>query len=165
MNNNGRPTADNRIVTWDELHRDARSLAARLLARAPFAGIVGIARGGLVPAAILARELGIRRVDTLCVAAYAGRRRGPPKVLKIPDEAAAARGRGWLVVDDLADTGTTLNVARELMPEAIFAALYAKPAGRSALDHFVAEIAQDIWVDFPWDTAPGYAPPLAGEEK
>lgn len=165
MNDNDPSMDTSRIVTWDEVHRDTRALAGRLLARAPFVGIVGIARGGLVPAAIVARELGIRRVDTLCVAAYAGQVRGRAETLKIPDAAADVRGRGWLVVDDLVDTGATIGIARDLMPEATFAALYAKPTGRDRLDFFVAEVAQAVWVHFPWDTAPGYAPPLAGEEK
>ena len=52
-------------VTWDQLHRDAKALAWRLLEQGPFKGIIGVARGGLVPAAIVARELNIRLVDDL----------------------------------------------------------------------------------------------------
>ena len=43
-------------VTWDQLHRDARALAWRLIEKGPFAGIVAVTRGGLIPAAIVARE-------------------------------------------------------------------------------------------------------------
>lgn len=57
-------------VTWDQLHRDAKALAWRLLEQGPFKGIIGVARGGLVPAAIVARELNIRLVDTLCICTY-----------------------------------------------------------------------------------------------
>lgn len=60
-------------VTWDQLHRDAKALAWRLLEQGPFKGIIGVARGGLVPAAIVARELNIRLVDTLCICTYQGR--------------------------------------------------------------------------------------------
>ena len=36
-------------VTWDQLHRDAKALAWRLLEKGPFTSIIGVARGGLVP--------------------------------------------------------------------------------------------------------------------
>lgn len=91
-------------VTWDQLHRDAKALAWRLLEQGPFKGIIGVARGGLVPAAIVARELNIRLVDTLCICTYQGREQtGGEEVLK----AIEGDGDGWLVVDDLVDTFIT----------------------------------------------------------
>ena len=57
-------------VSWDEFHRDARALAWRLSGVGPFEAIVCVTRGGLVPAAIVARELGIRLIETVCVASY-----------------------------------------------------------------------------------------------
>ena len=47
-------------VSWDQFHRDARALAWRLASSGPFTGLVAITRGGLVPAAIIARELDLR---------------------------------------------------------------------------------------------------------
>ena len=49
-------------VSWDELHRNARALAWRLSERGAFEGVVAITRGGLVPAAIVAREYRIPSV-------------------------------------------------------------------------------------------------------
>jgi len=48
-------------VSWDQLHRDARALAWRLAELGPWKGIIAITRGGLVPAAVVARELEIGR--------------------------------------------------------------------------------------------------------
>jgi xanthine phosphoribosyltransferase len=147
-------------VTWDQLHRDARGLAAGLMSHAPFRGIVAITRGGLIPAAIVARELECRLVETVSVVAYkeeAGTK-GEPVVLKAP--VAAGDGEGFLIVDDLVDTGDTARVIRALLPKAHFACLYAKPAGRPFTDSFVAEVAQDTWILFPWDTAPLFVPPM-----
>ncbi len=148
-------------VTWDQLHRDARALATRLMPLGPFRGIVAIARGGLIPAAIIARELECRLVETVSVAAYAGEAGtgGVPVVLKSP--AAAGDGEGFLIVDDLVDTGETARLVREMLPRAHFACLYAKPAGRPVADSFVAEVSQETWILFPWDTAPLFVPPLA----
>ena len=151
-------------VTWDQLHRDARQLAASLMPLAPFAGIVAVTRGGLIPAAIVARELECRLIETISVSAYgrdgaAEEQVGAPAVLKPPS--AAGDGAGFLVIDDLVDTGITAQVVRGLLPRAHLACLYAKPAGRAAADSFVAEVSQDTWILFPWDTAPLFVPPIA----
>jgi xanthine phosphoribosyltransferase len=135
-------------VTWDELHRHARALAWRVAERGPWQGIVAVTRGGLVPAAIVARELDIRLIDTVCVASYDDRQRGEVVVLK----AIAGDGAGWLMIDDLVDTGHTARVVREMLPKAHFATIYAKPAGRPLVDTFITEVSQDTWIVFPWDS-------------
>ncbi len=145
-------------VTWDQLHRDARSLAATLIALPPFRGIVAVARGGLIPAAIVARELDCRLIESVSVLSYDEEEQGTPTLIKPP--AAAGTGEGFLIVDDLVDTGGTARLVREILPHAHFACLYAKPAGRALADTWVAEVAQETWVLFPWDTAPLFVPPL-----
>ncbi len=57
-------------ISWDQLHRDSKALAWRLVNDHYFNGIIAITRGGLVPAAIIARELNIHMVDTVCVSSY-----------------------------------------------------------------------------------------------
>jgi len=143
-------------VSWEELHRHARELAWHLLSAGPFTGIVAVTRGGLVPAAIIARELGIRLVDTLCIASYDEQSQGEVTVLKGVD----GDGSGLLVIDDLVDTGRTGSVVRQMLPKAYFATIYAKPAGRSQVDACVIEFSQDIWILFPWDIEPQFKPPL-----
>jgi len=155
-------------VTWDQLHRDARALAWRLMEQGPFTGVVAITRGGLIPAAIIARELDVRLVETVSIVTYAAgssgtlieeEKRGAPVVIKPP--VAAGDGTGFLVVDDLVDTGATARVVRALLPRAHFAAVYAKPAGRDTVESFVTEVSQDTWILFPWDTEPQFVAPLA----
>src|ERR1700744_4924544 len=125
-------------VTWDQLHRDARALAWRLMGLGPFKGIVAISRGGLIPAAIIARELDLRLLECVCVVTYEDETRGEPVVIKPP--VAAGDGSGFLIVDDLVDSGTTARVVRGLLPKAHFACIYAKPAGREKVDSFVTEV-------------------------
>jgi xanthine phosphoribosyltransferase len=150
-------------VSWQELHRDARALAWRLASLGPFRGIVAIARGGLVPAAVVARELDIHRLDALSIETYRNERElAEPRLLLAPAaEALADGGAGWLLIDDLADTGATARLARGLMPAAHFATVYAKPAGRPTVDTFVTEVSQDTWILFPWDTELTFADPLS----
>jgi xanthine phosphoribosyltransferase len=152
------PIARTFPVSWDELHRNARALAWRLLDLGPWQGIVAVTRGGLVPAAIVARELDIRLVDTICIASYDDRQQGNIVVLK----PVAGDGAGWLIVDDLVDTGRTARIVRDMLPKAHFATVYAKPAGRPLVDTFITEVSQDTWILFPWDIDLQYAPPIAG---
>ena len=146
-------------VTWDQLHRDARLLAETLMPLGPWKGIVAITRGGLIPAAIIARELDCRLVETISVVTYDEEAMGAPQILKQPS--AAGDGEGFLIIDDLVDSGVTAQLVRRVLPKAYFACLYAKPSGRPCTDSFVVEVPQETWILFPWDTAPLFVPPLA----
>jgi xanthine phosphoribosyltransferase len=145
-------------VTWDQLHRDARALAWRLMPLRPLQGIVAVTRGGLIPAAIIARELEVRFIESVSIVTYDEEQMGAPVVTKPP--AAAGDGEGFLIVDDLVDTGSTARVVRGLLPRAHFACVYAKPAGKELVDSFVTEVSQDTWIMFPWDTEPQFSVPL-----
>ena len=154
-------------VSWDQFHRDARALAWRL-AGMEFSAMVAVTRGGLVPAAIIARELGLRVIETLAVSSYGGGEGGTPeqaqgalRILKPgAAELLATRGQGVLVIDDLVDTGATARRVRELLPKAHLATVYAKPAGRPLVDTFITEVSQDTWINFPWDLQLSFAPPI-----
>ena len=152
-------------VSWDQFHRDARLLAWRLADKGPFKAIVCITRGGLVPAAVVARELELRLIETVCIASYDHTRQGELHVLKeiAPSIAAIGdgKGRGVLVVDDLTDTGKTAKMVRVMLPNAHFATVYAKPQGVPTIDTFVTEVSQDTWIHFPWDMGLTYQAPIA----
>jgi xanthine phosphoribosyltransferase len=148
-------------VSWEELHRNAKALAWRLASNGPWKGIVAITRGGLVPAAVVARELELRLIDTLCIASYDDRQQGEMTVLKRVD----GDGQGWLIIDDLVDTGRTAKAVREMLPRAHFATIYAKPAGRPLVDTFITEVSQDTWILFPWDIEPQFIQPIVHRQR
>jgi len=143
-------------ISWEQLHRDSKALAWRLVDMRPWTGIVAITRGGLVPASIIARELEIRLVDTVCISSYDFQQQGKISVLKSPE----IDGSGLLLIDDLVDTGKTARVVKDLLPEAHFATVYAKPAGRPLVDTFITEVSQDTWILFPWDTESRFVEPI-----
>jgi len=143
-------------VSWDELHRHAKALSWRLLDMGDWAGIVAVSRGGLVPAAIVARELNIRLIDTICVSSYDHQHQREAVILKNFQGDSA----GWLIIDDLVDTGRTAAVVRRLIPQGHFATIYAKPAGRPLVDTFMMEVSQDTWIYFPWDIEPQFSVPI-----
>jgi len=148
-------------VSWDQFHRDSRALTWRLSGAGPFNAIVAITRGGLVPAGIVARELGIRVIETISVASYTYATQGDLSVLKGPaPEILKTNGEKILIVDDLVDTGKTAKVVRDILPKAHFATVYAKPMGRPMVDTFITEVSQDTWIYFPWDTGLAFQPPI-----
>ena len=161
-------------VSWDQFHRDARALAWRLADRgpngAPFEAIVCITRGGLVPAAIVSRELNLRLIETVCIASYHDYdSQGQLQVLKdiAPSIKAIGdgQGRGVLVIDDLTDTGKTAKIVRAMLPNAHFATVYAKPQGVPTIDTFITEVSQDTWIYFPWDLGLAFQEPIAKGAK
>jgi xanthine phosphoribosyltransferase len=149
-------------VSWDMFHRDARTLACRLATIGGFSAIVAITRGGLAPAAIVARELGIKVIETIGVESYREEtRQDAISVLKPLTETILSRpGPEVLIVDDLVDTGATARVVRELLPQAHFATIYAKPQGLPLVDTYVTEVSQDTWIYFPWDTGLTFQAPI-----
>ena len=111
--------------------------------------LIAIARGGLIPAALLARELDVRMVESIAVATYEGKQAGQPRLLK--PAAVNDQGEGWVIVDDLVDRGHTARFVRGLLPRARFVCLYAKPEGRPLADKVVGDYPQDVWLKFPWE--------------
>jgi len=155
-------------LSWDQFHRDARALAWRLAGMGQeFRAIVGITRGGLVPAAIISRELNIRLIETVCIASYHDYvNQGEMNLLKgVTPELSVNGGEGVLVVDDLTDTGKTASEVRGMLPKAHFACVYAKPSGVPMIDTFVTEVSQDTWIYFPWDMGFAYQEPIAKGPK
>ena len=155
-------------ISWDQIHRDSRALAWRLDGQGPDDGawraVVAITRGGMAPAMIVARELDIRTVDTISVKSYDHQNQSEARVLKAPDAALMGDGTGILIVDDLVDSGKTLELVRALFPKAHFATVYAKPKGRPQVQTFITEVSQDTWIFFPWDMALQYVEPYRGKE-
>ncbi len=152
-------------VSWDQFHRDSRALAWRLTNIGSFDAIVAIARGGLVPAAIVARELNIRVVESVAAKSYAHKDQGKIEILKhVSDDVLELDKKGKvLIIDDLVDTGATARIVREMLPNAHFATVYAKPLGNDMVDTFITEVSQDTWIYFPWDLDVTYAEPISGD--
>ena len=160
------PYRDDIVISWPELHRDTRVLCHALMEKGPFKGIIAIARGGLIPAALVARELEIRLLDTICASSYeesAEKEEGAQivrtdvKILKGVDH----DGEGYLLIDDLVDTGNTARAIRAMYPKARFVTVFAKPAGAPLVDDYVIDIPQNTWIEQPWDLGLGFVPPLA----
>ncbi|MEX4437137.1 xanthine phosphoribosyltransferase [Haemophilus influenzae] len=148
------------VVTWDMFQMHARRLSERLLPASQWKGIIAVSRGGLFPAAVLARELGLRHIETICIASYHDHNnQGELQVLhaaQVPNG-----GEGFIVVDDLVDTGNTARAIRQMYPNAKFVTVFAKPAGAELVDDYVIDIPQNTWIEQPWDLGLTFVPPLS----
>ncbi|MDX2320516.1 MAG: xanthine phosphoribosyltransferase [Moritella sp.] len=148
--------SDKFIVSWDDLQRDTRKLARKLLPASQWKGIIAVSRGGLVPSAILARELELRHVDTVCISSYDHDHQRDMTVLK----SAPGDGEGFIIIDDLVDSGETAKKIRQMYPKGKFVTVYAKPLGEPLVDDFVTAISQDTWIELPWDMAIEFVEPI-----
>ncbi|MFN2115203.1 MAG: phosphoribosyltransferase [Anaerolineae bacterium] len=144
------------IVTWDDVEDMCRVLGERLQGE-EFDKILGVARGGLIPTALLAQELGARDVLVASLASYQADERGDDlAVLEFPVSEILA-GKRVLIVDDVWDSGRTLELTRRLVEEAggepKVAVLHYKPRmsrfPELAPDYWLAET--DDWVVYPWE--------------
>src|SRR5258706_15447629 len=129
----GIPYEDEIIISWVGLHRDARYLSEKLHAKGPWKGIIAVTRGGLVPAALVARELDIRLIDTICITSYgAGEAGGAAQVqsgVRVLKGVGGDGGR-YLVIHDPGDTGRTPHRAPQPRPKADIAPPHTQPPRR-----------------------------------
>ena len=154
-------------ISWDQIHRDSRALAWRLDGKGPgdegeWKAILAVTRGGMAPAMIIARELNIRTIDSVSVKSYDYQDQSEAIELKAANPELMGDGEGILVIDDLVDSGRTLEFLRAKFPKAHYATVYAKPKGEPMVDTFVTGVSQDTWIFFPWDMAMQYVQPYRG---
>jgi len=142
------PSEKNYCISWEQFYRDTKVLTEALRPKGPWSKIVAITRGGLIPTAIIAKELRIRLIDTVCIASYEEKEQKPLTILKRID---IVQDEQVLFVDDLVDTGETAKAVKQMYPHAHYAVVYAKPPGKPFIDSFVSEVKQDTWIVFPWD--------------
>lgn len=150
---------DREILDWELFGQATRSLARAVVAsRFEPDIVVAVARGGLLPGGALSYALGTKAVGTLNVEFYTGidTRLPGPVVLPPLLDTDAFHGLRALIVDDVADTGETLALVRELMAshcaEARTAVLYAKPHSIVTPDYVWRRT--DRWITFPWSALP-----------
>lgn len=147
------------ILTWEKIHHDCDLLSAKLESRS-FLGILSVTRGGMVPASQIARGLDIKRIETIGLSSYDDQdAKGELDHLKKAHD-VQNEGEGWLVIDDLCDSGNTFKALRELYPKAIFACLYVKDTGKPFTDFYVEEYTHDRWIYFPWELKAGFTDKL-----
>ena len=140
--------------SWEDMDKGLSALAELLtpvISKKNITTLCAVTRGGMVPAAILARQLRIHHIETICINSYLDcEKQNSSQIIKMLD----GDGTGVLVIDDLVDSGKTMKIVKDHLPKATTAVLFAKPQGKPFADYFLKELPQDLWVCFPWETTP-----------
>ncbi|MDQ3293906.1 MAG: phosphoribosyltransferase [Actinomycetota bacterium] len=153
------PESEREVLTWELFGSATRDLAAAIHGDGFRPDVVvAIARGGLTVAGALAYALDVKNCGAMNVEFYQGvdERLDVPVVLPPLLDLVEVEGLDVLVADDVADTGHTLKLVREVLAqhvkEARTAVLYRKP--RSVVDPTYVWRETDRWINFPWSTLP-----------
>ena len=141
--------AEKDFISYDEINSECQKLA-NLLKNEGFERIIAVARGGLVPACILAQMLNIREMSCISLASYEGEQRSEIKCLVPPEINIDEK---TLFVDDLYDSGSTYRYLKEKYTKAKIAVLFCKNP-QAQLDFPATSKEADKWLVFPWEFEP-----------
>jgi hypoxanthine phosphoribosyltransferase len=158
--------AEREVLSWGLFGEASRALAHQVVDSGYRPTMVlGIARGGLLPAATIAYALDVKNLFTVNVEFYTGvdeRLQFPVMLPPLLDTVDIA-GATVLIADDVADTGATLKLVTDFcaahVADVRCAVLYEKP--RSTVKCHYVWRRTDRWIDFPWSSLP----PVAGSSR
>jgi hypoxanthine phosphoribosyltransferase len=163
----GEATGEREILTWAEFGVGIRDLAHDVVRSGYQPDIIlAIARGGLIPAGSLGYALSIKNTYVMNVEYYTGvdQRLDVPVFLPPHLDLIGVEDKQFLIVDDVADTGHTLQMVRDFcagkVSDVRCAVIYEKP--RSVIQCEYVWKRTDRWIEFPWSSQDPVAPPKAG---
>jgi xanthine phosphoribosyltransferase len=133
-------------VSWDEFQYYCLRLADKL-DPSDYQRIVAVARGGLVAASIISYVLNIRRIETVSIVSYNNKHQQDYN-LKILSN-CSLRFEGDLIIDDIVDSGNTIDLVKRLHPGATTASIFVKEGKEKLVDFYSA--VTSVWVNFPWE--------------
>jgi xanthine phosphoribosyltransferase len=154
-------------VSWEVVQAASRSLARDLAALQekaprPYRGIIAVTRGGMVPATIVAHQLGLRDIHIACVSTYEDGSTAPgaARIRNLSGMWAYSKGQDWIIIDDIIDSGATMRLLHDIMPLATFGVMFSKRRHSDPTKHYtgdqlaigcdISELV-DTWVELPWE--------------
>lgn len=170
---------DREVLTWQGFGDGIRQMAQDIADSGWMPElVVAVARGGLLPAGALSYALGIKAIGTMNVEFYTDIEETLPEPVLIPPlmDVSALEGKRVLVVDDVADSGKTLDLVMRIIrergipsgaegesvkvAEARCACIYMKSRSVITPDYILKHT--DKWINFPWSTLPAVVPNKLG---
>jgi len=139
-----------KIRPTTEEHDQSRLLGLALKDKAPWKGILAVTRGGMIPACLVAQEIGVKHIETISIESYSHQDQASDPIIHYKPDLDNG-GQDWLIIDDLSDTGNTFKLIKDMFPKAHRACVYVKPNGADQADTFMQEITQETWIYFPWE--------------
>ena len=146
-------------LTWEVFGEASRYLSQQIVESGWFPDlIVGVARGGLIPAGAIGYAIGVKAMGAINVEFYTdiGQTLEEPIILSPQLDTDSLKGKKVLVVDDVADSGKTLdlvvNLLKETADEVRSAVIYTKP--KTIFEPDFSWKKTDQWINFAWSVLP-----------
>jgi len=135
---------------WEDLKQDSKNLANKIWKRR-FKFILAITKWGLIPSYLVANELWIKVVKTICLSSYKNKGLQWPMVHHKINwfMENIENPKDWLIIDDLSDTWYTLEYIKQEYPSVHTAVLLQKKTGWIKANFFAREV-DNIWIKFPY---------------
>jgi len=158
LGGSAKPRVPVRIVGWEDIVEWARGLALSIEESGWIPDIiVAVARGGFVPARLLCDFLDVKDLLSLQSQHWVEAAKAAEKaILKYPYKIDAS-DKNVLVVDDIVDTGETLELARRFVErewrprEVRTAALqWISSVAKIKPDYYYMEVKEWVWFQYPW---------------
>jgi len=140
--------------SWEEIHVNSIKLALKVMRDYKPETLIGVLRGGYIIARIMTDVLSIKELGVVEVKFYRGVEETAEKPVITQPLVTEVRGKKVLIIDDVVDSGRTLQIVTEQVrlrgaKELKSAALYYKPRSIIRPDYFIASTSK--WILFPWE--------------
>ena len=146
-------------LTWEVFGEASRYLSQEIVDSGWFPDlIVGVARGGLIPAGAIGYAIGVKEMGAINVEFYTdiGETLPEPILLNPQLDTDSLKDKKVLVVDDVADSGKTLDLVANLLEktasEVKSAVIYTKPT--TIFEPDFSWKKTDQWINFAWSVLP-----------
>jgi len=141
-------------INWEEIENDCVILYEKINKNFKFNCIVAICRGGWVPARIISDLSNVNLIGSLRIESYDVYNKKEARITQ--DVSIDVKDKNVLLVDDIADTGDTLMLAKEYLikkfpKNLMIATLHYKQKSKIKPDFFVKEVENDVWIIYPWE--------------
>jgi len=143
------------IITWNQFDKDVQTLVKYL--KNDVDVIIGIGRGGWVPAVSLSHQLNVKEVYNFSLQSYDNKKATTIKIGQVPSNFffAENKRKKVLVIDDLSDKGQTLKAIKHYFADRgmypVFVTLYIKNSTEFIPDIYVRAYNDNTWLVFPWE--------------
>ena len=149
------PQAEFGVPTWNRIYEMLLHQAEKI-SKSCFKPdvIIGIARGGWLPARVLSDLLEIPNLANVSAEYYVNIAETKKEPVLTQGISVAVKGKKVLIADDVADTGRSLKLVKEHIlqqgaKEVKTATMYYKPWSKIKPDYYERETK--LWIVFPWE--------------
>lgn len=144
--------SSNLLITWTDFYTEVENLITTITkSQKKYELILAVTRGGLVPAYYIAKILDLP-VKTINVTSYISQKEiGEIKHIPVDGFSEIVTHAGnCLLVDDICDSGQTLEFIQNKFPEVDTACIYTRYPNEN-LTYNAKVLNHDAWLDFPWE--------------